>query len=208
MLPTTTLLASFGLLFGGIQALPQPLEDPFVAALEHIHASTPLVWHEGINGNYTDIDNAVWDEAIGAVGLQKRQSGTHCHGSGSWAKQVVLLEDVGTACDNLRNRLSCPLIYHLKLTSLLPIGDTPAGYTRLYRAAGYNSNGDSMDVHFQKSCNNFDGNSGTRHSRCVTAMQHIINSCEGRNRDTRGGTTNGPDGNWYAADPQTHNCNC
>ncbi|KAM7193085.1 hypothetical protein V8F20_008601 [Naviculisporaceae sp. PSN 640] len=208
------LAGGLGLLLQTVLAVPAPGAAPdsstdgnleLVSILEGVHSNTPLVWEEvvgpdGTAGTYTDIPTEVWDEtaarltgrsvvvpATTATTLEKRNP-THCHGSGSWAKLNVLAGGIYPACQYLKN--------------------TPAGQTRIYKMAGYNSAGDSMDVYYKVKSNNggaLDASGG----KCMEAMNWILNTCYGKNKDSRGGyVTWDADGNIYSLDPQTHNCNC
>ena len=109
MLAGLASLAGLVLLLQGAQAAPQvfPLEPGIIGILEDIHAHAPITWHEVVNSdgsksNITDIDNAVWDDALARLGphptaVAKRQDKA-CFESGSWAKQVTLNDGVGDAC--------------------------------------------------------------------------------------------------------------
>ncbi|KAK4443728.1 hypothetical protein QBC34DRAFT_264226, partial [Podospora aff. communis PSN243] len=139
--------------------------------------------------------------------LQKRQTGLHCHGSGSWAKQRVMTEGIGEACTSLRDT---PRGQTLSLGSSASeyIPDAAIGRTRILKVPGFNSAGHSMDTHYTKRCSTWNNNVAYRYSVCRAASHGIITTCVGNNQDSRGGTTNWADGNWYAVDPQTHGCNC
>ena len=112
MLVGPAFLAGLGLLLQRVQAAPQAVsvEPELISILEEIHANTPITWHEVVNSdgsksNVTDIDNAVWDDAVGQLApslaaVEKRQSKA-CHGSGSWAKQSVLKDGINDACKYL-----------------------------------------------------------------------------------------------------------
>lgn len=119
MLVRLAFFGGLGLLLQSVQAAPQavPLEPGIISILEEIHAHTPIVWHEVVNAdgsksNVTDIDNAVWDDAVAHLAphptpVGKRQSKS-CHGSGSWAKQIVLQDGLGEACAYLSECSSFP----------------------------------------------------------------------------------------------------
>lgn len=104
------------LLLRGAQAAPQVIarDTGIISVLEDIHAHTPITWHEVVNSdgsksNVTDIDTAVWDDAVAQLvprllTADKRQERS-CYGSGSWAKQKVLYDGVNDACNSLSKYL-------------------------------------------------------------------------------------------------------
>ncbi|KAK4443642.1 hypothetical protein QBC34DRAFT_264591, partial [Podospora aff. communis PSN243] len=132
------------------------------------------------------------DAAVG-----KRQSNKHCHGSGSWAKQLVLKNGVPDACGQLSECLiSLPLFLSF---------NTPIGQTRIWTRPGFNSVGDPMTIYYSKQSN---GQGDSLGIYCVMTINWIIDNCAGNNQDTRGGYATGIEQSRYGVDPQTHNCNC
>ncbi|KAH7305769.1 hypothetical protein B0I35DRAFT_464509 [Stachybotrys elegans] len=197
MLAGLTSLAGLALLLQAAQAAPQPvpLESGVISILEDIHVHAPIIWHEVVNpdgskSNFTDVDNALWDDAVARLGpdptaVVKRQERA-CFGAGSWAKQVVLHDGVFSAC--------------------LTLSSTPRGQTRVFLRDGFNSAGDPMTVHYTKQRNsNVEDGSGLE---CQDALHWLINNCRGGNADSRGGRVNWRTGDQYIVDRQTHNCNC
>lgn len=212
-------------------ALGSPLEvrapaSGTVAVLQHLAKDKPLAWQSRKGGKLQvlRVPKGQWAAAEAAVGGHKRRAfeddaatpaaanavlaprqgetvssmHTNCYGSGSWAYDKDLIPLITSICDE--GAYSWTL---------------DAGSAQVLHFLGMtNEKGDQMSVYVTLK-NLVDGiYSGVDPSACEEmAKAQILQGCQGKNADTRGGWTTarnlqGQDAVSLAIDPTTDKCNC
>lgn len=130
-------------------------------------------------------------------GVNDRRANIICHGTGSWAADVMMSYSAGAACAGF-------VKYGDKITQVY------VSPTRL------NNAGSTFQTYYRYTNYVF---LGLTTAVCETFFSRLINNyCQGDNNDTRGGKIEGYTGyvgsSWgsksaeFSADPQAQNCNC
>ncbi len=186
--------------------------------LENLASKKPLQWQDkqaknGEKFRVVSIPKGDWAAAANGhsrrsdasieASLEPRQSqikGLHtaCYGSGSWALDTVLTPLIASICD--------PATFNWF---------EDKGAQQVAHFLGLqNEHNDQMSVYVTLA-NLVDGiYSGLDQSACVTMAETLIlQSCQGKNGDTRGGkitaqNLSGVDSISLAVDPTTDKCNC